>query len=295
MRVTVLGSGTPAPSLRRASSGYMVEVGDQLILLDHGPGAHQRLLETGKRAIDVDCLALTHLHYDHCLDYVRLLLTRWDQNDGSRPELQVFGPEDTARMTDRLIGPDGAFARDLEARTRHEPSVQTYVLRGGTPPRPWPAPEVSELASGAEVSGSNWSLRCISVPHAQPHLGCLGYRLDCDSGSLAYSGDAGPSTAFSRFAEGADILIHMCHQISGTAPGPAWERGAAGHLEVARAAADAGVKILGPSHIPSQMDVPGMRERLTREMAPIFEGEIIWAEDLLEIPIEPAKAAAHVG
>jgi ribonuclease BN (tRNA processing enzyme) len=224
-----------------------------------------------------------------------LLLTRWDQNDGSRPELKVYGPEDTGRMTDRLIGPDGAFARDLEARTRHEPSVQTYVLRGGTPPRPWPAPEVRELASGDEVAGKSWTLRCVSVPHAQPHLSCLGYRLDCDAGSLAYSGDAGRSAALSRLAAGADILIHMCHQISGTAPGPAWERGAAGHLEVARVAADARVKTLVPSHIPSQMDVPGLKERLTREMAPLFDGDIIWAEDGLEIPLGPATAGAHKG
>ena len=28
---------------------------------------------------DVSHVFFTHLHYDHCLDYARLLLTRWDQ------------------------------------------------------------------------------------------------------------------------------------------------------------------------------------------------------------------------
>ena len=77
MKITLLGTGTPVPSVRRASAGYMVEVGDDVILFDHGPGCFQRLLETGKWPTEVSHLFLTHLHYDHCLDYVRLLLTRW--------------------------------------------------------------------------------------------------------------------------------------------------------------------------------------------------------------------------
>ena len=34
MKITLLGTGTPTPSLRRMSSGYMVEIGDDVILLD---------------------------------------------------------------------------------------------------------------------------------------------------------------------------------------------------------------------------------------------------------------------
>ena len=50
MKITILGSGTPAPSLKRACSGYMIEVGDDVIIMDHGPDAHRRLIESGKRA-----------------------------------------------------------------------------------------------------------------------------------------------------------------------------------------------------------------------------------------------------
>ena len=34
MKITLLGTGTPTPSLKRMSSGYMVEVGDDIILFD---------------------------------------------------------------------------------------------------------------------------------------------------------------------------------------------------------------------------------------------------------------------
>ena len=82
MKITLLGTGTPTPSLRRMSSGYMVELDGEVILFDHGPGAYHRMMEAGTAATGVDHVFFTHLHYDHCLDYARLLLTRWDQGAG---------------------------------------------------------------------------------------------------------------------------------------------------------------------------------------------------------------------
>lgn len=41
------------------------------------------------------------------------------------------------------------------------------------------------------------------------------------------------------------------------------------------------------SHISEQMDVPGVRERLIREMAEIFRGNLFFGEDLMEIPLGP--------
>ena len=69
LAITLLGTGTPAPSLERQSSGYLIEVGTDLIVWDHGPGAHHRLMESGHRTVDVTHAFFTHLHYDHCMDY----------------------------------------------------------------------------------------------------------------------------------------------------------------------------------------------------------------------------------
>ena len=62
MKITLLGTGTPAPSLARQSSGYLLEVDDDLIVMDHGPGAHHRLIESGHRAVDVSHVFISHLH-----------------------------------------------------------------------------------------------------------------------------------------------------------------------------------------------------------------------------------------
>ena len=141
MKITLLGTGTPAPSLKRMSSGYMVEVGDDVILFDHGPGSYHRMMEAGKRAVDVTHVFFSHLHYDHCLDYVRLLMTRWDQGAGEIPELKVYGPPHIKQMTRLIIGRNGIFGPDLEARTKHQLSIDVYQSRGGVGTRKKPKPD----------------------------------------------------------------------------------------------------------------------------------------------------------
>src|SRR5690349_18142188 len=53
MRIRLLGTGTPTPSLKRMSSGYLIEVGFRKALFDFGPGAYHRLLELGARPTEI--------------------------------------------------------------------------------------------------------------------------------------------------------------------------------------------------------------------------------------------------
>jgi ribonuclease Z len=283
MRIRLLGTGTPTPSLKRMSSGYLVETGERKILFDFGPGTYHRLLEAGVKPVQVTDVFFTHLHYDHCLDYVRLLMTRWDQGAGRIPELNVYGPAYTGKMTDSII--NGVFAPDLEARTELPMSQAVFVARGGKLPRAKPNPIVRELHNNDLVQGDGFTVKVHSVIHAQPILECFGYRLEADGHSFAYSGDAGPCKAMEDLARDADVMVHMCHFISGTALNAEFDKRNGGHLEVARLAQAAGVKNLVASHITEQMDVPGVRERLIREMADVFKGNLFFGEDLMEIPV----------
>lgn len=292
MKITLLGTGTPTPSLKRMSSGYMVEVAGDVMLFDHGPGAHHRLLEAGKRATDVTHVFFSHLHYDHCLDYGRLVLTHWDQGVGKLPELQVYGPPFTARMTELLFGDDGIWGPDLKARTEHPLSTVIYNARGGEGARAKPNPNVTELKSGDVIETDHWKLTCASVRHVQPFLHCYGYRLETDDGVFVYSGDTGPCKAIEKLAEGADVLVNMCHYLSGTELGKEFAEGCMGHLEMADLGAAAGVKNLVISHVTEQMDRPGVRERILREMGERYGGNLFFGHDLMEIPLggpAPAK------
>jgi ribonuclease BN (tRNA processing enzyme) len=287
MRITLLGTGTPAPSLTRQSSGYLIEVGDDVIVMDHGPGAQHRLLEAGRRPTDVTHAFFSHLHYDHIMDYPRLLLQRWDMGAGKLPELKVFGPHPIGRITEQLIGDDGVYGLDIESRVNHRASLDVYVSRGGTLPRQKPRPEVRELVAGDVVCGTDWKVTVGTASHFQPFLACFGYRLECEEGTLVYSGDSGgvPQSMID-LASGCDVLIHMCHFATGMEPSAAYRQASGNHMDIAEVASRANVKTVVLSHCIPLLDAPGVMESLVSEMRSVYAGNIVVGRDLMEIPLQ---------
>src|SRR5262245_3123554 len=170
LSVTLLGTGTPSPSLDRQSSGYLIEAGRDLIVWDHGAGAHHRLLQSGHRSVDVTHAFFTHLHYDHCMDYGRLVLQRWDQGADRIGDLSVYGPPPIARMTEQLFGVDGIYGPDIRARIEHKSSQDQFEARGGKLPRRRPAPKVSEIHAGSVVNGDGWKITVGHAQHVEPYL-----------------------------------------------------------------------------------------------------------------------------
>ena len=291
MKLHLLGTGTPTPSLKRMCSGYVVEIGDEVLVFDHGFGAHHRLLELGIEATRVTHFFCSHLHYDHMGDYPRLLLTRWDQGAGRIPELKVYGPPPIAKVTAALIERDGAFGPDLIARTENLCSVAIYWARGGEGERKKPDPDVTELKPNDVVDGNGWRVTTTGVSHFGPQLVSYGFRLDTPEGSFVYSGDSGPCASMVRLAKDCDVLVHMCHYMSGTQLNEEFAQSCMGHLELARLGAEANVKTIVLTHVTEQIDQPGVRERVLREMAQIYPGNLIFGEDLMEVPVQGPAAA----
>jgi ribonuclease BN (tRNA processing enzyme) len=285
IRITLLGTGTPAPSLQRQGSSFLFEVGGDLIVMDHGPGAHHRLLESGHRAIDVTHAFFTHLHYDHCMDYDRLVLQRWDQGAAKIPELEVYGPPPIARMTNLLFGEEGVYGPDIRARIEHQSSIDVFEARGGKAPRPRPAPRVKEVHAGDVVEGNGWKVTVGHAVHVQPQLECLAFRLDAAGGSVCYSGDSGACEQMIELAKGCDMLIHMNHCFSGTAPSPAYRDAVGHHRQNAVTAQRAGVKTLVLTHMLAQIDQPRVREQIVHEIQQAFDGKVIWGEDLMQLTL----------
>jgi ribonuclease BN (tRNA processing enzyme) len=286
MKITLLGTGTPAPSLERQSSGYLIEVGGDLIVMDHGPGAHHRLVESGHRAVDVSHAFISHLHYDHCMDYARLVLQRWDMGADRIPDLKVYGPAPIARMTELLFGEEGVYGPDIGARIEHESSVFVFRERGGKPPRKRPAPQVREAHAGDVVEGSGWKVTVGKASHVQPLLECLAFRLDSDEGSMCYSGDSGGvCEEVIDLARGCDVAILMNHYLSGTEPTASYRAACGNHQDNAVIARRAGVKTLVLTHVLAQIDRPAIREQIIREVKQEFAGQVIWGEDLMRLTL----------
>lgn len=292
MRINLLGTGTPTPSLKRMSSGYVVRIGRSVVVFDHGFGAHHRLLELGIAPTDVTHAFVSHHHYDHMGDLARLVLTRWDQGASRIGELSIFGPPPLERICERLWGEDGAFGPDITARTKNEVSLDVYRARGGSGERPRPQPSVRELRPNEEVAGDGWTVRAVGVAHFGPQLVSYGYRLDCAEGSFVYSGDSGPCASMEKLARGCDVLVHMCHYLTGTSPSKAFSESVMGHMELAQLAAKAGVKTLVLTHLTEQIDQPGIRERVVAEMSGVYHGHIVLGEDLMELTAAGPRAVA---
>jgi ribonuclease BN (tRNA processing enzyme) len=256
-----------------------------LIVMDHGPGAHHRLIESGHRATRVGAAFFTHLHYDHCMDYARLVLQRWDQGADRIPDLKVYGPAPIAKMTESLFSEEGVYGPDIRSRIEHQSSIDAFEARGGMPPRRRPAPQVREVHAGDAVEGDGWRVTVGHASHVQPHLECLAFRLDSDDGSFCYSGDSGPCEELIDLARGCDALLHMNQHFSGTEPSPSYRAACGNHRDNAVAARRAGVKTLVLTHFLSQIDRPGVRERIVHEIQKEFDGRVIWGEDLMQITI----------
>ena len=278
MKLTVLGSGSPEAYARRASSGYLLEIGATRILMDCGGGVVDRLVTAGYRPSDIDYLFFSHLHSDHMMDYARLVHEAWDEGGGP---LKVFGPAPLRKITDRLFGPEGVFAFDLNARCELPGSKEVWQARGGTLPRPWPAPDVTEIAPGFAFDGDGWSLGSCTAPHAQPYLECLAFSVLAGGAKFAYSGDAGLTHELEAFYDNADVLLHWCYRLSDeTDVSPFMKRTAPTPPDIAAMAARAGVKRLLLTHFRVHMDEDQKHNRALREMAEVFDNPSGIVEDL---------------
>lgn len=285
MKITLLGTGSPVPSLKRASAGYLVEAGRDTIVIDLGAGAFARLMQAGKKATDVTHVFFSHLHFDHCADFIRLFHHRWDASGDGTPPLQVYGPPGTQQFVDRLFGPEGAFGPDLASRTQHPLSTEIYRSRGGTPPRPWPDTAVTELAGPGAVEGDGWRIVRCEVPHFQPHLDSFGYRVESGGKVFAYTSDVNlalpaPPPALVELARGADLLVHYLNAFAFEE-----KQGFAGPRFAGTVARDAGVKKLVTSHHGPFIDSDGVRERVLAGIAAVYAGPVVWGEDLMQFEL----------
>ena len=284
-RVIVLGSGTPAPSVVRWGSSFLVSIGGEWLMFDCGPAATYKLYKAGLTATQVDHLFFTHHHSDHDADYPCFLLTRFDMSIGKENDLRVYGPVLTERITERLLGVDvGAFWHDIVARTNHPLSLTAHQVRGGTLPRRPPQIHAKDVGPGTVATGKHWEVSAARVEHVQPYLDSLAYRIDSDEGSIVFSGDTRPCQSLTDLANGVDLLVMECIKLDEDMVGTASADSETSTYGAARTAKDAGVKKLVLTHQSLSLDDPASKVQAIGEVKSIYAGPTIWGEELLEVP-----------
>ena len=192
----------------------------------------------------VRSIFFTHLHSDHVIDYVNLLLGFWPTR-----RVDVFGPGEaglpiTPYPPDRvvpLLFPDAptpgirgltqrlfeAFAYNINVRiadeARSDLTANVFVHEIGVAHDDYrPDIDLGVVASGASITtaappmepveiypldDNGVRVTAILVQHA-PVFPAFAYRFDTPSGSAVFSGDTGPCDNVVRLAQGADYLVH---------------------------------------------------------------------------------------
>ncbi len=279
----LLSSGTPTPTKLRFGTSHVLQLDRDYLMFDCGPASTYKLVQVGLFPTQINYLFFTHHHSDHNTDYPCFLLCRWDQSIGKERRLQVWGPPPTKWITERLIGPDGAFSHDLKARVQAPVSQSTHENRGGSLPRPELSLDVSDISPGVVIKNNRWTVTAARAHHVEPWLESLTYRVDSDEGSIVFTGDTSPCESVSKLSYGADVLVVNCwdHQeameMNGEAPGQT------GTLDAAKMAQEADIKKLILTHTTPHLSEPGSRERGIRDIACIYQGEIIFGEELMRL------------
>ena len=191
LKLTLLGTGGPAPRVERFGPSTLVQAGDKLFLFDCGWGAAQRLFQLGKLR-DINALFLTHLHSDHVVGIPDLWLTGWFE--GRTTPLQVWGPAGTQGMMSHL---QEAYQFDVQVRSgapEHLPSSGVAVM-------------AKIVAEGTVYDDGPVKIEAFNVDHG-PVKPALGYKIQYAGHSLVISGDTRFSENLIRFAKGIDVLVH---------------------------------------------------------------------------------------
>ena len=196
-RVTLLGTGSPAPVMRRFGPGVLVQAGGKTLLIDCGRGTTQRLMQSGLRLGQVDALFLTHLHSDHIVGIPDLWLTGWlEANYAQRKgPFVVYGPAGTQGMMDGLVK---AYDWDIQARIADQ-DLKPANIRA----------VMSEFKPGVIYDQGGVKVTAIEVDHGELLKPAFGFRVDYDGRSVTISGDTRFSENLIDKGMGTDLLIHQ--------------------------------------------------------------------------------------
>lgn len=283
--IYLLGTGTPTPTESCFGTSYVLELDNDYLMIDCGPATTHKLVKAGLFPTQIDHLFFTHHHSDHNADYPCFLLCRWDQSTGKENRLQVYGPPPTEWITERLIGPEGAFSHDWKARVEFPTSQTVHKNRGGSLPRPEPSLEVHDIGPGKITEHNGWRVTAALADHVQPWLESLTYRIDSEAGSITFAGDTQPCQSVADLARGSDILVVNCWDHQETMEQNGEAPGQTGTLDAARMAQESGVNKLILTHTGPHLSAPGSREKGMADIARIYQGETIFGEELMTLAL----------
>jgi ribonuclease BN (tRNA processing enzyme) len=186
--VTILGSGTCVPSLRRSSCSVLMEIGTDKLLFDMGAGTIHRLLEYGVTIFDITHIFLSHFHPDHSAEIVSFLFaSKYAENMRRQTPLTLVAGNGLTAFYEALKSAYGSWIEPGDG-----------IL------------SVVEMSTRAPDRLDCSSFSVITRPAAH-NPESISYRIESPSGdSVVYSGDTDYCDHLINLAKDARLLICEC-------------------------------------------------------------------------------------
>jgi ribonuclease BN (tRNA processing enzyme) len=253
MRLTVLGKSPSWQDAGGACSGYLIEEDDTAVLVDCGNGVFSKLRERIDY-VDVDAVAISHLHADHFLDLVPYAYAL------------TYAPRQQPVPVDRWPGTDCPACPILHAPPGARDLFRRVVGAWGNEDLIEKAFELREYDPAEEIEIGPIRISFQPVPHFTETF-AMSISSTNGSGRIVYGADCSPTDALADFAHDADLML-----VEATLPRP--ERtGMRGHLtpeEAGDHAKGAAAKRLLLVHISDELDADRARD----EAAEAFDGPV---------------------
>ncbi len=192
MKLIFLGTGSIIPTTDRFSSAILLEIRNDRLLLDCGPGTLEKLRRVNIDPNTISRVFLTHYHIDHVLDLPAIVKLRaFDRSGGPSPKplhLKIYGPSGLKTLINYLFEEIPQF-RYLSENL----SCFRYL-------------ELKEVTNGLVEETPTWCITCTSVRHYNG----VAYKIEAESKRVVYSGDTIPDENLIELAKNTDVLIHEC-------------------------------------------------------------------------------------
>lgn len=274
----VLGSGTPNPDPERYGSAYAVVVNDKAYIVDFGPGLVRRISAMspawgGKypqlSLQKINHAFLTHIHSDHSGGLADLILTPWVM--GRDTPLQLFGPAGLSSMASNITK---AYELDIN-----------YRLNGSQPANRLGYKTITkEINEGSIYKDDNVEVIAFANNHGDL-INSFGYLFVTEDKRILFSGDTAISDSLKELATNIDILVHEVFSSEGfKSKTNDWKIYHDAHhtssIDLGILASKIKPKKLVLSHI---LFWGASDESVIKDVKLNFDGEVILAEDLMEI------------
>ncbi|MBI2762104.1 MAG: MBL fold metallo-hydrolase [Chloroflexi bacterium] len=195
--LTFIGSGN-AFGDSRCYSGFVL---NGRVLFDAPPTAVYSLKRARMPMEQIDVVLLSHFHADHFFGLPFLLLeyTFPGAAGGRTPnrarDLTIVGPPGVGDTVERLN--ELAFPTLLS----RNPSYKRHYV---------------EIEPGHEAEVAGLRIGAAKMNHAEGSLDlCLGYRVEVERRTIAYTGDTGWCDSLLELGRGADVYVTDCNYASG--------------------------------------------------------------------------------